>query len=244
MARSWSCARRSAQPALGRRRLRDFAATRSRRWPPRKACRSIPPASPRITSSASGSTRSAAAPPSSALPGAPGRPLVATRAYFPATLTPRSPEGALDDRHRAGRLGSARLERRRRRALDAAARPPSPLAALVLCAAYAALVLWAGLFAAEALNGRAMRPLPDFLALLLTINGGLLLWRLAMRFGFVTRSYGWREGLRAMPAHRDRQSDRDAGGPARARPLSRHPRTGAWRWDKTAHAFPRHVPAE
>ena len=33
-------------------------------------------------------------------------------------------EGALDDRHRAVRLGPARLERRPRRALDAAARPP------------------------------------------------------------------------------------------------------------------------
>lgn len=76
------------------------------------------------------------------------------------------------------------------------------------------------------------------------MNAGMLLWRLAVRCGFTTRAYGWREGLRAIPravvsnviailaAHRAvlryfaiRQSGRTS-------------------WGKTIHAFPHQLPAE
>ncbi len=179
------------------------------------------------------------------LPSGPGRPLVATRAYFPATLNAAVGQKArwttgiaLAGWDRLGWSGGPaerwmRLRDRR-----------SPLAALILCAAYAALVLWAGLFAAQAMGWREMRPLPDTLALLLAINSGLLLWRLAMRFGFVTHSYGWREGLRAIP--RTVTGNLIAMLAAR-RAVARYLgilRTGAWLWDKTAHAFPPQLPAE
>ena len=53
------------------------------------------------------------------------RGVVASRGHFPATLGERgAAEGALARRDCACRMGPARLERRRWRALDAAARPP------------------------------------------------------------------------------------------------------------------------
>ena len=90
-----------------------------------------------------------------------------------------------------------------------------------------------------------MRPFAPFLTPLIAINSALLLWRLAMRFGFVARAYGWREGLRALP--RTVTGNIIAMMAAR-RALVRYlaPAAGPARaaWDKTAHAFPRQLPAE
>ena len=72
----------------------------------------------------------------------------------------------------------------------------------------------------------------------------LLVWRLAMRFTFVTRAYGWREGLRSIP--RVVVSNAIAMMAAR-RAVFRYlsiRRTGNASWDKTVHAFPSQVPAE
>ena len=169
------------------------------------------------------------------------RPVVATREYFPATL-----EAAVAQKARwmtgialSGwdRLGwSGGLAERWMRLRDR----QSPLAALLLAAAYVALVL----FAALLLAGHRLAPFSPTLTLLLALNSALLLWRLAMRFAFVARLHGWREGLRSLP--RTITANIIAMLAAR-RAMVRYLRllrTGAQRWDKTAHAFPQQLPAE
>ncbi|MBX3560663.1 MAG: glycosyl transferase family protein [Sphingomonas sp.] len=179
------------------------------------------------------------------LPAGRGRPVVSTRGYFPSTL-----DAAVAQKSRwmmgialagwdrlgwRGGLAERWMRLRDRRAV---------LAALILFAAYATLVLWGALYALELFAGRAMQPIPVFLTLLLTINLGLLVWRLAMRFGFVARTYGLREGLRALP--RVVIANIIAMLAAR-RAVMRYltgRRTGATAWGKTAHAFPARLPAE
>jgi adsorption protein B len=77
------------------------------------------------------------------------------------------------------------------------------------------------------------------LSLILTINAGLLGWRILMRVGFTTAAYGFGEGLRSVP--------RLVVGNviamlAAARALSLHLGGGAKRWDKTHHIFPAELP--
>ena len=171
----------------------------------------------------------------------PGRPVVATRAYFPATL-----EAAVAQKSRwvtgialAGwdRLGwSGGLAERWMSLRDR----QSLFAALILGAAYSSLLLWASLL----LAGPGMPPFSPAFRLLAPITSLLLLWRLAMRFGFVAYAFGWREGLRSLP--RAVTSNIIAILAAR-KALGRYlalRRTGASAWGKTAHAFPRQLPAE
>lgn len=114
----------------------------------------------------------------------------------------------------------------------------SVLAAILLVAGYVALASWLVLKAWQGAGGAGPAPLPAFLSALVTINLGLLGWRLAVRAGFTAAAYGWREGLRSMP--------RMAIGNfvtmlAAACALSRYRalrRGGRPRWDKTAHIFP------
>ncbi|TVV71480.1 glycosyl transferase family protein [Sphingomonas solaris] len=178
------------------------------------------------------------------LPSGP-RSLVAVRAYFPATI-----ETAVRQKARwmtgialagwdrlgwRGGLAERWMRLRDRRAL---------LAAVILAAAYAALlgsVLTIMLcFAA----GRAY-PVPSpFLAALLTINAVLMLWRAGMRFAMVRAVYGWREGVRAVP--------RMLMGNIIAMMAARRAvagylhgaRGGGMAWDKTSHVFPTAIPAE
>ncbi|HST35034.1 MAG TPA: glycosyl transferase family protein [Allosphingosinicella sp.] len=170
-----------------------------------------------------------------------GQALVATREYFPATLDAAVAQKA---RWMAGialagwdRLGwRGGLAERWMRLRDR----QSLLAALILGAAYLALLLWTLLLAWTG----APPGFTPALTLLMAVNSALLLWRLAMRFGFVARLYGWREGLRALP--RTVTANLIAMLAAR-RALGRYLlmlRTGAATWDKTAHAFPVQPPAE
>lgn len=168
--------------------------------------------------------------------------LVATRAHFPATL-----DAAVRQKSRwlAGialigwdRLGWSggwrelwmRLHDRR-----------APLSALVLAAAYLALVLTLLLWAGEALGWGRMAPLAPWLALLLMLNVGLLAWRLFMRAVFVGRLYGWRDALRAVP--RVLISNVIAIVAARRALVIylRHLAGSPPQWDKTRHAFPRAI---
>lgn len=179
------------------------------------------------------------------LPAGPGRPVVATREYFPATLAAAVAQKArwMTGIALAGwdRLGwSGGLAERWMRLRDR----QSPLAALVLAAAYLALLLWTGLAVAQLATGWAMPPFTPALSLLIAVNSGLLLWRLAMRSGFVAASYGWREGLRALPRA---VTGNVVAMMAARRALGRYLSSrGAGRaaWDKTAHNFPRQLPAE
>ena len=168
--------------------------------------------------------------------------VVATREYFPATLGAAVSQKARWMRGIAlsgwDRLGwSGGLAERWMRMRDR----QSVLAALLLVSGYATFVMWtlrsAGTFA-------GLRPLalPSGLRLLLLGNGVLLLWRLAMRFGFVAEAYGWREGVRSVP--RTLVSNLiEIRAAARAVWLYANHR-GPARWDKTRHAFPAQVPAE
>jgi adsorption protein B len=170
--------------------------------------------------------------------------LVATREYFPGALRAAVAQKArwmtgvaLAGWDRLGWRGG--LAERWMRLRDR----QSLLAALLLFAGYLALVLWLALEARQAATGIAPAPLPAPLSLLVAANTALLAWRLALRAGFTAASYGWREGLRAVP--------RAAIGNgvamlAAAAALVRYRgmrRGGRPRWGKTAHIFPAAPPA-
>lgn len=169
------------------------------------------------------------------LPAGPGRGVVATREYFPATLDAAVAQKARWMRGIAlagwDRLGwSGGPAERWMRLRDR----QSLLAALVLASAYLALALWVLLLLASWLGGHALPLFGPVLNALLAINAGFLLWRLAMRFGLVAAAHGWREGLRSLP--RTITANIIAMMAAR-RALGRY-LSGRTSWDKTAHAFP------
>lgn len=179
------------------------------------------------------------------LPASEGRPVVATREFFPATLDAAV---AQKSRWMAGialagweRLGwQGGLAERWMRLRDR----QSVLAAIVLFAAYASLLLWGLFYALELVTGRALFPASDLLAVLLRLNAGLLVWRLAIRFGFVAHAYGWREGLRSIPrVFIGNIIAMRAARLAVTRYLVAR-RTGVTVWGKTAHNFPVELPAE
>lgn len=169
----------------------------------------------------------------------PGGPLVATREYFPGTLS-----GAVRQKARwmAGiallgwdRMGwSGGLAERWMRLRDRQAL----LAALLLFAGYLSFGLWLVLKAREGLAGAVPAPIPPALAFLVKVNLALLAWRLAMRFGFTSAQYGWREGVRAVPRAVVANLIALL---AAVRALGRYReqrRTGRALWDKTRHRFP------
>ncbi|WP_277873240.1 glycosyl transferase family protein [Sphingomonas profundi] len=181
------------------------------------------------------------------LPAAAGRGPVAIRAYFPATI-----DTAVRQKARwmtgialagwvrlgwRGGLAERWMRLRDRRAV---------LAAIVLAAAYAGLVCAAATFALCFAIGRPMPEVPPLLQGLTAINAGLMLWRALVRFVMVRATYGWREGLRAIP--RMLVANLIAMMAAR-RAVAAYVRSGrpggaAVPWDKTSHAFPTILPAE
>jgi len=168
------------------------------------------------------------------------RGVVATRGHFPATLGDAVRQKARwlggialsgwDRLGWTGGLGERWMRMRDRR---------GPLAALLLLAAYSAALLWSQLWLAEALGAPVHARMDRTLALLLTINFGLLAWRAALRACFTASAYGWFEGLLSIP--------RLIVGNviamlAAARAVSLHLGGGARRWDKTRHIFPVEIP--
>ena len=165
--------------------------------------------------------------------------VVAVRAHFPATI-----EAAVRQKARwmAGialsgwdRLGwSGGLAEGWMRVHDRRA----PIAALILLAAYGALILTAFVTAAQWYWGYPAINPPRLLAPLLWIALVLMLWRLLMRCFFVTRAYGFAEGLLSIP--RTIISNIVAMMAARAAiSLYIHMmKAGKVRWDKTTHSFP------
>ncbi len=179
------------------------------------------------------------------LPAGAGSPAVATREHFPSTLDAAVSQKA---RWMAGialsgwdRLGwSGGLAERWMRLRDR----QSLLAALLLCAAYFVLLTAAPLAAVATATGHEAVLLTPTIEVLTAVAMLLLLWRLAMRFAFVTGAYGWREGLRALP--RVLVGNAIAMLAAR-RAVARYlhaRRTGRSDWDKTSHVFPTQLPAE
>lgn len=175
----------------------------------------------------------------------PGGGPVAVRAFFPGTI-----ETAVRQKARwitgialagwdrlgwAGGLAERWMRLRDRRSIVAAA---------VLFASYAGLLLQALVWAGDAASGR-MPGAPSAAAMLLVeLNFLLLGWRLGLRFAFVARLHGWREGLRAVG--RVPVSNFIAVLAAR-RALARYfamRQAGNVCWDKTDHAFPAVAPPE
>jgi len=118
----------------------------------------------------------------------------------------------------------------------------APLAALVLAAAYAAMIVWGVAGLAALATGRAPAvtiPVPLVLA-----NLGLLGWRTGMRVLITTRSHGWRLGLLAPP---HMLIGNGIAMLAAIRALGLYAglvRHGRLRWDKTEHVFPQAVEQE
>lgn len=179
------------------------------------------------------------------LPGGTKAGMVAVRAHFPATL-----EAAVRQKSRwiagialsgwdrlrwHGSLAERWMRLHDRRAL---------LGAIVLVAGYLGLVLTVLIALGHAAFGLPVPTLTPLLRVLFSITAALLFWRLFMRFVFVTRAYGWREGLIAIP--------RAIVGNVVAIIAARRAlwvyikmrRDGVVRWDKTSHAFPSSIPAE
>ncbi len=170
----------------------------------------------------------------------PRGPLIAVRAYFPATLDAAVRQKARWmvgialagwDRIGWGRrfaLGDHWMRMRDRR---------GPIAVVVLAAAYLALVASALSWLAHVMLDVPALPLEIPVPVLIA-NAALLIWRLGMRCGFTVAAYGWREGLWSVP--------RALVGNfisllAARRAIVRYIamlRGAPIRWDKTAHVFP------
>jgi adsorption protein B len=171
--------------------------------------------------------------------------MVAVRAHFPATLNEAVRQKsrwiagiALSGWDRLGWRGGIAESWMRlhdRRALAGAT---------VLLTAYVALLLTMVLRVGAWMYAQPVPTVSPVMHGLLLGSGVLLVWRVAMRFAFVTASYGWREGLRAVP--RAVVSNVIAVMAARRAVAIylRMRRDGVVRWDKTTHAFPAVVPAE
>lgn len=179
------------------------------------------------------------------LPQAKGGPVVATREYFPGTI-----RAAVNQKARwitgialAGwdRLGwSGGMAETWMRLRDR----QSVLAAFLLFVAYCTAILWVVQQSASLLTGVASRPIPGGLALLLMINGWLLVWRLGMRAGFVAQAYGWRQAFWSVPRVVVGNFVAMLAAREAVRRYLRLRRTGTIGWSKTVHAFPAELPAE
>ena len=116
-----------------------------------------------------------------------------------------------------------------------------PIAALLLVAGYAAALLWAQIAFAAAL-GAPIGVTPSPIALdLIQLNAWLLGWRLLMRAAFTANTYGWREGLRAIPRAIVANLISIL---AAYRALKLHSAGGPRQWDKTQHIYPREIPIQ
>ena len=175
------------------------------------------------------------------IPAQPGeRGVVASRGHFPATLGAAVRQKARwlggialsgwDRLGWSGGLGERWMRMRDRR---------GPLAALLLLAAYSAALLWSQLWLAEALGAPVHARMDPVLTIILTINAGLLAWRILMRAGFTAAAYGARESLLSVPRL---VIGNVIAMLAAARAVSLHLSGGARRWEKTRHIFPAELP--
>ncbi|MGB3753892.1 MAG: glycosyl transferase family protein [Parerythrobacter sp.] len=162
--------------------------------------------------------------------------LVATRAFFPATLAQAVRQKArwvhgiaFQSWERMGWVLTPleiwmRLHDRR-----------GPISALVLAAGYLLLVLSGFLIVAAWLGWSVLVPLTPVLQFLVLANLFSLLWRLLFRACFTAREYGWREGLRAVPRMVVSNIIAIMAGRRAVFAYARTLRGAPVVWDKTAH---------
>ncbi|WP_225883209.1 glycosyl transferase family protein [Sphingomonas aliaeris] len=171
----------------------------------------------------------------------PGGPIVAVRAYFPARI-----DAAVRQKTRwmigialAGwdRVGWGRARDWREHWMRMRDRR-APVAVLVLIAAYLAALFWATSAILHAISGIPPVALSPAMTVLLTINSGLLVWRLAVRAAFTGRAYGWRQALWSLPRAVVGNFIALAAAQRAVFQYIAMLRGAALRWDKTAHAFP------
>lgn len=166
-------------------------------------------------------------------------PVVAIRAHFPAKL-----RAAVRQKSRwmtgialAGwdRLGwSGNIAERWMRAHDRRA----PLAALILVAAYGSGVLGALVGVAQMLLPVRGVEISPVLRMLITVGAALMIWRLVIRCIFVSRAYGFVEGLRSIPRALVGNLVMMLAAVRALRLYVEMRRSGIVRWDKTDHHFP------
>ncbi|MBB3348134.1 glycosyl transferase family protein [Sphingomonas sp. BK069] len=170
----------------------------------------------------------------------PGGGLIATRAYFPDTLTHAVRQKArwiggiaLAGWDRTG-WGAPRAAERWMRWRDRRA----PLAATAVATGYLAATLAAVGLLGHHWRGDSPPAAGHGLRALLAVNAVLLGWRLIARARLTTAAYGWREGLRALPriAVANAVLILSAGRALRLHVAAL--RGAPPRWDKTAHRFP------
>jgi adsorption protein B len=164
------------------------------------------------------------------------RSIVSSRGHFPATL-----DAAVRQKSRwiggialagwerlgwRGGLGERWMRMRDRR---------GPLAALLLVAGYVAILLWSQLWIAARLGAPVALDVSPPLELLLKLNLALLAWRILVRAGFVTATYGLAEGLRSIPRMLVGNLISIL---AVKRAVQVHAAGGPRTWDKTRHIFP------
>lgn len=126
--------------------------------------------------------------------------LIATRAYFPASMAAAIRQKArwihgiaFQGWDRLGWRGTPAdlwMQLRDRR---------GPLAALLLAVAYLLVIVSGVELVLSYLGSLRISPLPPVLRWLLVTNLVVLGWRLAVRVAFTTREFGWRQGLLALP---------------------------------------------
>ncbi|MEO5577547.1 MAG: glycosyl transferase family protein [Sphingomicrobium sp.] len=171
------------------------------------------------------------------IPAVPGsRSVVSSRGHFPATL-----DAAVRQKSRwiggialagwerlgwRGGIGERWMRMRDRR---------GPLAALLLVAGYAAILLWLQLWIAARLGAPVILAAPPLLTFLLKLNAVLLAWRILVRAGFVTATYGLGQGWLSVPRL---LVGNFIAVLAVRRAIGIHASGGPRRWEKTRHIFP------
>jgi adsorption protein B len=118
------------------------------------------------------------------------------------------------------------------------------LAAIILAAAYAGSLVAALAMALCFTLGRSLPPLSPLLGQLVAVNAVLMLWRALMRFAMVRATYGWGEGLRAVPRMLVGNVIAMMAARRAVATYLRGARSGSLAWDTTSHAFPDTLPAE
>lgn len=167
--------------------------------------------------------------------------LVGTRACFPSTLSASVRQKsrwmtgiALAGWDRLGWRGGLAefwMRLRDRKAV---------FATIVLSAAYLCILLTALLTLAHVGGLHVVEPLPTLLAQLLTANALVLVWRMAVRAGFVAHAQGWRAALFSIPRTLIANIISILAARRAVSNYAAHLFGRALQWEKTAHS---HFPA-